>query len=110
MANFIDNVPTAMMQRRNDVRHHLNKLVKLLATDIPKTERTIAQKRYEALEHCGFISNICVCPVSGNGVDADETVEHYNNLAGRDTGRRVRTAEPTAVTSQNSRARSAVRT
>ena len=49
MANFIDNVPTAMMQRRHDVRHHLAKLVELLAADIPKSERAIAQKRYDAL-------------------------------------------------------------
>ncbi len=49
MANFLDNVPTAIMQRRHDVRRHLEALVKLLATDIPRTEQAIAQKRYESL-------------------------------------------------------------
>lgn len=49
MAKLIENIPTAMMQRRHDVRHHLEMLIKLLANDIPRTERTIAQKRYETL-------------------------------------------------------------
>jgi hypothetical protein len=49
MTNLLDNVPTAMMQRRHDVRHHLAKLTKLLAADMPESERKIAQKRFEAL-------------------------------------------------------------
>ncbi len=58
MANFIENVSTAMMQRRHDVRHHLEKLIKLLATDIPRTERAIAQKRYEALRQEALVTGM----------------------------------------------------
>ena len=49
MVDLIDTVPTAMMQRRDDVRRHLDKLLQFLATDIPGTERAIALKQYEAL-------------------------------------------------------------
>lgn len=49
MVDFIDRLPTATMQRRDDIRCGLDQLLRFLATDIPASERAIALKHYEAL-------------------------------------------------------------
>ena len=49
MVEFADTLPTAIMRRRDDIRCHLDKLLRFLATDIPETERAIALKQYETL-------------------------------------------------------------
>jgi hypothetical protein len=49
MVDSIDTPPAAIVQRRDDIQRHLDKLLRFLATDIPETERAIALKQFEAL-------------------------------------------------------------
>jgi hypothetical protein len=62
MGDLVNIVPTGMMQRRADIKRHLDKLTQFLASDIPETERAIGLKRYETLCREALAAGIAVIP------------------------------------------------